>query len=173
MGASGYFGNYTERREEFVFTPPNTFSATRPVQVAYSESNIAADLKWTWKGLLVQSEVIVNDLAYDNAHRPYQPPFGPGAPAGFLPDFRSFGVYALAGHRFRCLGLMPWFGWERYDDGAAGANTSAAFWGGLNLRPTPRVVLKAQWTYSYFPDEDALFSDFHYNAIDLQAAWSF
>ena len=95
--------------------------------------------------------------------------------SGLVFDYRRVGVYGLTGYRFEFLGIMPFAGGEYYDTGKAGAfGQSAAFWGGLNVRPTPRVVLKAQYTYSWFPgDQPGLPKDSHYNALDLQAAWSF
>jgi hypothetical protein len=52
---------------------------------------------------------------------------------------------------------------------------AAAFWGGLNMRPTPRVVLKAQYTYAWYPDGGVAIPDDseNFNNLDLQAAWSF
>jgi hypothetical protein len=85
------------------------------------------------------------------------------------------GCYGLGGYRFGFLGTMPFAGAEYYYAGpSALGSKSAAFFGGLNVRPTARVVLKAQYTYSWFPDPLApLPENSHYNSVDLQAAWSF
>ena len=93
-----------------------------------------------------------------------------------MPDSRRVGVYGLTGYRFEWLGLMPFAGLEYYDagEGSGFIEESAAFWGGLNAHPTARVVLKAQYTYSWFPNGgEALPDGANYNALDLQAAWSF
>jgi hypothetical protein len=69
---------------------------------------------------------------------------------------------------------MPFFGGETYNPGVAGNFEGAAIWGGLNVRPTPRVVLKAQLTRSWSSDDTAVFvGDDGVEALDLQAAWSF
>jgi hypothetical protein len=118
----------------------------------------------------VQSEAILNDVSYADAHRPSDPAFT-GGPPGFSPDHRRFGVYGLVGYRTSFLGLMPFGGGEYYDPGLYVFNQSAVgFWGGLNCRPTPRVVLKAQFTHAFFPDDTSLGA---LNILDLQAAWSF
>ena len=49
---------------------------------------------------------------------------------------------------------------------------AAAIWGGLNIRPTPRVVLKMQITKSFFVDQ----LEFKWQGVfisDFQVAWSF
>jgi hypothetical protein len=50
----------------------------------------------------------------------------------------------------------------------------AATWVGLNVRPTPRVVLKLSYTYAFFPnngDTDLVFDPL--NLLSAQVAWSF
>jgi hypothetical protein len=66
---------------------------------------------------------------------------------------------------------MPFYGYEFY---RAFGIDAASVWGGLNIRPTDRVVLKVQETHVWFPngfgslvtppDSDYLFA---------QIAWSF
>ena len=70
---------------------------------------------------------------------------------------------------------MPFIGYDYYDDGGSGIwDEVEAVWGGVNVRPTARVALKAQYTFAWFPDDPPAFDDdTHYNAIELQAAWSF
>lgn len=175
LGASGYLGRYTDRTIEFGIDTEGNLRITEPITLDYKEASLAADLKWELDGFLFQGEAMMNDVVYDQV-RSADPLVFEGPP-GFLPDQRSLGAYFLTGYRFDFIGSMPFFGLEYYDAGRDGMGTgkSAALWGGLNVRPTPRVVLKAQYTYSWYPggiqgipEEDA-----HYNAIDLQAAWSF
>jgi hypothetical protein len=169
LGLSGYTGRYTDRQMQFV--PGSDLSW--PIVLDYNERSLAADLKWELAGLLLQTEVIMNDVVYDE-QRPVDTLVLEGPP-GFLPDHRKYGGYALAGYRFELAGLMPFIGGEFYETGAPSGVDSAAVFGGLNVRPTARVVLKAQYTYSwFFPDTPNPFlEDAHYNAIELQAAWSF
>lgn len=170
LGFSGYRGQYTDRTQQTTFDADGNFGNEWPRVTEYMESSLAADFKWEWEGFLLQSEAIVNDIVYDDL-RPAALVFPP-APPGFTPDTRRIGVYGLTGYRFDFAGIMPFAGLEYYDNGATFLAKSAAFWGGLNVRPTPRVVLKAQYTYSWFVDF-AEPDDYHFNSVDLQAAWSF
>ncbi len=171
FGVSGYKGRYTDRGQEFVPLPDGTFETQYPRVTEYEEASLGGDLKWTWGGFLLQSEAILNDVVYDDL-RPAAFT-APPQPQGFASDYRRIGIYGLTGYRFDFLGIMPFGGAEYYDAGSAGfLRRSAAIWGGFNLRPTPRVVLKTQYTYSWFPKED-LPDNYHFNNLDFQAAWSF
>ncbi|HYP98063.1 MAG TPA: hypothetical protein VER96_05280 [Polyangiaceae bacterium] len=172
VGTSGYKGTYTDSTDAYASDPiTGKLVVTHPISAQYKELSLAADLKWELGGALVQSEVIMNDVAYPDDHRPAM--YSTSGPPGFAPDHRRVGVYGLAGYRFPFLGIMPFAGAEYYDVGLYSFTPpSAAFWGGLNVRPTARVVLKAQYTYSWFSKWEG--PDYgHYNGIDLQAAWSF
>lgn len=173
LGASGYKGRYTDRTQKWAPDATGSFVPSFPVTQDYNELSLAGDLKWELGGAVVQGEVIMNDVVYDE-ERPTDLFPVPGAP-GFVPDHRRVGFYGLGGYRFGFLGTMPFAGAEYYYAGpSALGSKSAAFFGGLNVRPTARVVLKAQYTYSWFPDPLApLPENSHYNSVDLQAAWSF
>ncbi len=174
LGMSGYRGRYTDRKQEYVFDAATATLTTKyPMTLDYNELSLGADLKWELDGFLLQSEAIMNDVTYDRK-RPVDA-YAVSGPPGFVPDYRRIGVYGLTGYRFPFLGTMPFAGGEYYDAGRSGfSGKSAAVWGGLNVRPTPRVVLKAQYTYSWFPgDPVGVPENSHFNAIDLQAAWSF
>ena len=172
VGTSGYKGTYTDGHDAFALDSTGKLDVTHPVTAQYKELSLAADAKWELGGLLVQSEAIINDVAYPDDHRPTISPVA-GGPPGFAPDYRSVGVYGLAGYRLPFLGIMPFFGAEYYDVGLYNiAGPSGAAWGGFNVRPTARVVLKAVYSYGWFskwqgPDLG------HFSGIDLQAAWSF
>jgi hypothetical protein len=112
------------------------------------------------------------DTAVDDRFRQAALPL-PGAPPGFVPDGRGTGSYAIAAYRLPWLNVMPFFGGEMYDPGPQGQGASDALWGGLNVRPTPRVVLKAQLTHAWTPDDAAILGDNTYWVLDLQSAWSF
>lgn len=176
VGTSFYRGRYTDRTDAAVIGADGDFTTAHNVTVEYKELSWAADVKFESSGFLFQSEAIANDLAYREDLRPQSFSFTPGAPPGFLPDSRRYGVYGLTGYRFDFLGAMPFAGLEYYVTPASNFTPkSAAFWGGLNLRPTPRVVIKAQYTYSWFPGDGTPIPDAtgHFNNLDLQAAWSF
>ncbi|MFZ5891032.1 MAG: hypothetical protein ACOY0T_08275 [Myxococcota bacterium] len=167
IGTSGYRGKYTDARSEFTFVN-GVFGTRNVVAARYDELSLAADAKWEWGNFLFQSEVISSDVAYPEGHRPIFQAFA--GPPGFTPDHRRFGVYGLTGYRTSFLGIMPWIGGEYYDPGIHSfSHSAAAIWGGINARPTARVVLKAQYTHSWFPEDEM--DGLH--LLDLQAAWSF
>ena len=173
LGVSGYKGRYTDRKQVFSAASDGNLNVEYPITADYNELSLAADLKWELNGFLLQSEAVLNDVVYDRQRS--VDTFVVSGPPGFIPDFRRIGAYGMTGYRFGFLGTMPFAGAEYYDTGrAVFAGKSAAFFGGLNVRPTPRVVLKAQYTYAWFPDSPVpIHDDYHYNALDLQAAWSF
>lgn len=173
IGASFYKGKYTDAHSEYSISPSGDLIISNALVQSYDELALAADVKWELGGLLVQSEAILNDTAYADPGRP--PAFAlDGGPPGYNLDSRRMGIYGLAGYRTSFLGIMPFFGGEYYQ---VGANTltppAAAIWGGLNSRPTPRVVLKAQFTHSWFDGKFPGKNPGHFNGLDLQAAWSF
>jgi len=174
FGVSGYRGKFTDRTNEYVIGADGQFESRDPVILQFDELSLAADFKLEKAGFLFQAEGIVQDTAYDDRVRPADPGFTPGPP-GWTPDNRRYGVYGLTGYRTPFFGLMPFFGGEYYYIGKHSfLPDSAAVWGGLNARPTPRVVLKAQITHSWFPiPAPGLTSPDGYNALDLQVAWSF
>jgi hypothetical protein len=175
LGVSAYRGMYTDRSQSFAVDSSGNFNTIRPITSQYNEFSLGADLKWEWSGLLVQSEAISNEIAYRDSVRPVDPGYS-GGPPGFVPDYRRYGVYGLAGYRTSLWGIMPWIGFEYYHLGSQNLiPSSGAIWGGLNIRPTARVVLKAQYTYSWFPTQPGAGVDpnGHYEGLDLQAAWSF
>jgi hypothetical protein len=168
LGVSGYMGRYTDRDQQFV-----NGALSFPIVLDYDERSLAADLKWELAGLLVQAEAAANEVVYDE-QRPIESLVLQGPP-GFLPDYRRFGAYALAGYRFEFGGIMPFGGVESHQTGVPSGFDSAAFFGGLNVRPTARVVLKAQYTYAWFDPKmpNPALENAHYSSLDLQAAWSF
>jgi hypothetical protein len=174
LGASGYSGRYTDKTQRFALDANGRVSVDYPITAEYRELSLATDLKWELEGFLLQGEAIMNDVVYGDL-RPTDA-FAVGGPPGFVPDYRRVGVYGITGYRFAFGGIMPFAGGEYYDTGRTDTfSQAAAFWGGINSRPTPRVVLKAQYTYSWLPgaDPNLLPENAHYNAVDFQAAWSF
>jgi len=172
VGASGYRGRYTDSQDGFAVTPTG-FKVTHTETARYEEMSLAVDAKWEMGGLLVQSEAILNDTAYDNKLRPTVAAYD-GGPPGYMPDHRRYGMYGLVGYRTTFVGVMPYVQAEYFNQGAF-ANTEpvSAVLAGLNVRPTARVVLKAQYTHVMFtvvtPGQNAGTLE----NIDLQAAWSF
>jgi hypothetical protein len=173
LGYTLFRGNYTDRVTRVAVDPVTTAIGTEYISVAhYEELAMAGDLRWTWQGLTLQSELIMREVALDDRFRlPALP--SPGSPPGFEPDYRSVGFYALAAYRLPWFNIMPFFGGESYNPGQTATFEAAAIWGGVNVRPIPRVVLKAQLTRSWFTGDTEVFGDPGLAALDLQAAWSF
>jgi len=166
LGGSFYEGRYSDRVEKLAVKPDGTLAIEYPLTTDYHEVSYAADLKWEYSGFLLQSEFIVNQIRYNEP----RPPLLGGQ--GFAPDTQRWGVYGLAGYRFDFLGTMPYAELEYYDSGPSLLGKTADIIGGLNVRPTGRVVLKAQYIYAWFPGS-FLPPDSHYHVINFQAAWSF
>ena len=96
-----------------------------------------------------------------------------------MPDHTAWGSYVLVAYRLPWLGIMPYALFEQFDRGYAehqllvlgGNNVNViAVRAGLNIRPIPAVVLKAQFSYSWFPGTEY---DADLPQLSFQAAWAF
>ncbi|HEY5961211.1 MAG TPA: hypothetical protein VIV60_31860 [Polyangiaceae bacterium] len=170
LGTSGYKGRYTDRSHMQNVAVQGTqiaLSNTYKAETEYRELSLALDLRWTWKGALVQSEAIMHDTAYEESARQVS---ANGAP-GWTPDTRNFGFYGMAGYRLPWLGVMPFYGYDFY---RAYSIDAAALWGGLNIRPTDRVVVKLQETHVWFPNGfGGIVAPHPVDYFFAQIAWSF
>jgi hypothetical protein len=167
LGLSAYRGNYTDRTGTGVAIVDGALVPNDPPTLRYEEVSYAADLKWEWQGLLVQSEFITRDVRYSDAARARAVELPP-SPPGFQPDTRERGVYLLVGYRTPWLNLMP-FAMVQYID----LFTDSREYGiGLNLRPSARVALKAEYKYIVIEDPPGIeLGDLDF--LGLQLAWSF
>ena len=180
LGTSGYKGTFTDRTQNttVAFGAPGEDVALGNEFVLnseYDELSLAADLKWTWQGAVVQGEVILHDVGYMSDTRPAADDTMDGGPLGWKPDLRTWGAYGIAGYRFDFLGIMPYFGGEYSYQGRVSAVPAAVgLWGGVNVRPTARVVLKLQGTYAFYPqDWIGLETADPLKMLVSQIAWSF
>ena len=173
VGGTLYRGRYTDRTSRFYVSQTGQFGMEWLATAGYEELGLAADLRWTWNDLTVQGELITRDTAYQREDLRPAAFAIPGVPPGFVPDFHSTGWYVMAAYRLPWLNIMPFFGGESYHPHQEFTPAAGAIWGGLNVRPIPRVVLKAQYTQSWFLDNTDLVGDDGIQALDLQAAWSF
>jgi hypothetical protein len=173
IGGSLYRGRYTDRSMHYVVDAQGALGVEYLTESRYDEFSAAGDLRWIWKNLTVQGEIMMRQEAIDDNFRAPAFPIA-GRPPGFAPDFTSVGYYAMAAYRLPWLNIMPFFGGENYAPHQELNQNAAAVWGGLNVRPTPRVVLKAQLTRSWFTTQSLpVVGSNGLLAIDLQAAWSF
>jgi len=172
LGASAYRGNYTERHDQTAVDASQHLIMLHPIDAQYRELSLAADLKWEWEGLLLQAEAVVNDAVYVPGRRPPDPnqAVNPG-PAGRAADSRRYGYYGLVAYRTPFWGIMPYAFAELYNLGAQ-ATTVSATRAGLNIRSTPRVVLKAEYLHVWFPKGPEVFFR-PGNEMVFQATWSF
>ncbi len=169
LGASAYAGRYTDSVNTFqVGADGPVFGVD--VTDKYDEFAYAADLKWLLGGLHVQSEVVVREVTYDNDLRPADQ-FGRG---GFVPDYRVWGGYVLVGYRTPFFGLMPYVNAEYYNSGPLGIwGRIPAYWFGVNMRPVPSIVLKAQYLYADGTGTPVSGDLEPFSIFTTQAAWSF
>lgn len=172
LGLSGYRGKYTDRASTTSVDSEGNLVFANPMVRGYDELALAADLKWERGGFLFQSEAMMNDYAYNDRVRPASYP-KEGVPSGQLPDGRRGGFYGITGYRFEFLGVMPWVGGEWFGFGKQDyAPEAGAVMAGLNVRPSPRVVLKAQYSHVFLPNSESIGNP-KLNILDLQGAWSF
>lgn len=156
LGASAYGGRATIVRD-----------GARAALPAYDELSLGADAQWNWGGLHVQGELISRRREFIDGRRE-------ASGAGFTPDSLAWGAYALAGYRFeRLWNVMPFTVLERYYLGDNPFfHRLQSYVAGLNLRPTPAVVLKASFARATF-DAYSLSQPVSLDAVRLQAAWVF
>jgi len=174
VGLSGYKGKYTDRSKAYRTDEGGHLVVDDPITLEYDEVGFAADVKWEKAGFLFQSEAMLQDVAYVDGGRPPDPGLT-GGPPGLVPDFRRLGFYALSGYRIPDWNLMPFLSGEYYRLGIhAIVPDAAALSMGLNYRPSPQVVLKAQLKHIYFPTLPVTgLATEAADRLDLQVAWSF
>jgi hypothetical protein len=171
LGGSFYTGRFTDKTGASMFDSNGNLRTVYTTVSQYDELSLAADLKWTLAGLLVQGEIAMNDVAYVSGGRPTYLSFT-GGPAGFVSDYRRWGGYALAGYRLPFAGIMPFVEFDYYKEGPEIPVRSAKDLElGVNVRVTPSVVFKAQYTRAqvYFP----MSSGQLLSMMRLQLSWSF
>jgi hypothetical protein len=173
LGGTIFRGRYTDRFTRVALAPSGDAGIEYVSAARYEELSMAADLRYIWEGLTLQGELMVRETAYDDRVRPVPAIGAPGVPPGFAADFRSVGWYVMGAYRLPWYNIMPFFGGEGYDPGVETSFKVGAVWGGLNVRPTPRVVLKGQLTKSWAPDGSPTIGADGIEIFDLQAAWSF
>jgi len=171
LGGSLYTGRVTKGYSELYLLNGSPKSRL-DVSEQYDEISYATDLKWLWRDLHLQTEWIMNDRRYTDRGRPR------GPNGGLRPDKRNFGGYALIGYRTPLLGIMPYlkaeYSPEPQSQSIGVADQVVLFTGGLNFRPEARVVLKAEYSYGYFPGADPKgFAGNDIKGLDMQAAWAF
>jgi hypothetical protein len=170
VGSTFYAGTTTDNTRAIYFegsSPKSRENLTYKLE----ERSFAFDVRWLKDDLHFQAEAIVNDRKLTEGLRPQ-------ANGGLEPDRRNAGGYGLVGYRTPLFGVMPYVKGEYSPDPALqniGVDQNVVlFTGGLNFRPVPRVVFKAEYTYGFFPDaKPNTFADNPLAGVDLQIAWAF
>jgi hypothetical protein len=177
IGGSAYRGGYYDRSSQYVVS---TASNGNPLvdqqyttQSKYQELALGADVKWQWQHLLVQSEAIVNDAHFAEGGRPRLQVLVP--PQGFQADYRRWGVYGLVGYRTPFIQTMPYFMLQYVyapDNPVIPPILGAQM--GLNIHPTPAVVLKLEFTVTHFYGPGSIGLGLSpLTILNSQVAWAF
>jgi len=170
LGSTFFAGTTTDNTRAIYFDNGSPKSR-EDIDYQVKERSFAFDLRWIKDDLHFQAEAIINE-------RKFTPRGRPTLNDGLEPDRRNMGGYALVGYRTPLLGIMPYVKGEYSPDPAlqsVGVDQNVAlFTGGLNYRPVPRVVLKGEYTYGFFPKpKPNSFADNYVAGLDLQIAWAF
>ena len=147
LGGYGYTGRYTDVTKSAVVEPE--FHVTAEVVESYREVTGAGDLLLEVGGLRLQGEVVRGRVYYDE--RPPRSQFRGG---GYQPDYAFTDAYGLLAYE---LPLDAWLGdarlapyflyeWSNMDDSLPKMMANV-YVGGLNLKPTPFVTVKAEYSY--------------------------
>jgi hypothetical protein len=170
VGSTFYAGTTTDNTRAVYFEGSSPKSR-EDVFYQVEERSFAFDLRWIKDDLHFQAEAVINDRKYTERGRPT-------LNGGLDPDRRNAGGYALVGYRTPLAGIMPYIKGEYSPDPALQAigvdQNIALLTGGLNFRPVPRVVFKAEYNYGFFPDhKPGTFADNTVAGLNLQIAWAF
>lgn len=173
VGASAYRGGYYDRSAKYVIQANGTVDQEYTTQSKYQEFSLGADLKWQWKRWLVQSEFIMNEATFEEGGRPRVDALKP--PQGFQPDYRRWGAYGLVGYRTQILQTMPYVIVQyMYAPNTPVAPPALGAQLGLNIRPTPAVVLKLELTLTHFTGPGSIgLGNSPLRLLATQVAWAF
>jgi hypothetical protein len=176
VGTAAYRGRYTASTKHYRINtdgPAPVAELYRVADSAYEELSLGADVRWLWKGLHLQCEFMTNEAVYDDKARPPVVGFDP-APT-FAADYRRMGGYMLVGYRTPWLGLMPYAMAEHSTYTNSDFAPPASAWtAGINARPTPNVILKAEFSAATFAGVGSTgLGKEGLTYIGTQAAWAF
>lgn len=157
IGGSYYRGRFTS-------LPP----AAGAQPETFLEASYAGDVQVKYGSLQLQSEVIARERHYVAGQRMT-------SAAGFVPDGRDFGLYVLAAYRLdRFWNVTPFGYYEYYRPLNSPYYTKIqSITGGLNFRPTPSLVFKAQFNIADFADGPELLGGQQILYLATQASWVF
>lgn len=173
IGASAYRGGYYDRSAKYVVNSAGSVDQEYTTISKYQEFSFGTDLKWQWRRWLVQGEYIMNSAAFEKDGRPRVDALKP--PQGFQPDYRRWGAYGLVGYRTHFLQTMP-YAVVQYVYAPNDPVVPPVLGGqvGLNIRPTPAVVLKLELSLTHFTGPGSTGLGNHpLRFLATQVAWAF
>ena len=170
LGGTFYAGRSTQGANELYFVDGRPKSRLN-VSEQFDERSYAADFKWVWRSLHLQTEWLLNERRYTDSGRPRRK-------TGLAPNTHNLGGYALVGYRTPLFGVMPYASFEYSADPLLQAlelaDSVTIVTCGLNIRPEPRVVFKAEYSHGSFSGGGPQgFAGNSLQGVDMQAAWAF
>jgi hypothetical protein len=170
LGASAYYGRDTQSVPGYVLQPDGAVTSQERLNAQFDALAWAADVSWKYQGWQLQSEWISYQRAYTTRGRTAMNVMGGAQVPG---DSFSWGMYGLAGYRFRWFGIMPFVVVEHID-GQLETNrlSNITFQGGINARPVDSLTLKLGYYHVQF-FHGITFGKAPLNMLQAQAAWTF
>jgi hypothetical protein len=169
-GTSLYHGGFSDHERRWTLDAAGVQTQIVTPRENGTDTAVAFDLRWIFRSLHLQAEVITRYRRFDDDARPR----AAAAYESYLPDNNRFGGYVLVGYRTPWFGVMPYVLAERMHFSTGNIPNAAAVYAGLNLRPDPALVLKVEYFHAWFPDATRLsFGQDPINGLTLQVAWAF
>ncbi len=152
-GAYGYMGDFTDIKKIMNSTGVN-MDVDEEITLKYREWIGSLDLLVKFYGVRIQMEFAEALTMYDEDTRPRDV-------GGYFANFAEVSAYGLLAYTLplsKWLGsklITPFFMYEFQQRWDTSTDTPGqVFHGGINFRPSPFVVLKAEYLQSYYSDRD-------------------
>jgi hypothetical protein len=174
VGGSAFYARDTAARDVPGLDSQGQVVIAEKIEKQSDVLAFAADVQWTYDGLIVQAEYVNQQRRFTAGGRAgvVQPLVGQYvAPV----DTIAHGSYVLAGYRFDWLGVMPYAVFadvDFMDQAYAYQVKTYRITGGLNIRPYDSVVLKVDADFGWFPDGYFISKD-PLKRVSAQLAWAF
>ncbi|MDX2023744.1 MAG: hypothetical protein SF187_26130 [Deltaproteobacteria bacterium] len=171
LGGSFYRARRTTTADKFTYGPSGEKLFTDRIIERSREIGLAADVKWRWRNLHVQGELLARQRNFDDNARERLSDY---SVPSFTPNNFRWGAYGLVGYRTPLAGIMPFVLVERVTFPTGDLPNAMSVHLGLNYRPEASLVLKAEAMYAWFPG--ALQTSFGVDNLisyALQVAWVF
>jgi hypothetical protein len=167
VGAHGYMGSYRDVEPTVVIDPvQSTMEAKKETTEDYDELSISTDLQLKFFGFKLQAEYVRQRVTYSqplpvpemDMIMELKDPIGAHGPY-YVANYIAQGFYLLSAYTLpleRWLGqvqITPFFLFEYNDmsDVVVYTDMKHLYEAGLNIRPTPVLVFKLDWSYIESP----------------------